>query len=40
MVKTRAIDNTVSRLRNKIEANPSQPRHVITVHGVGYRFEP
>ncbi|MGD8623759.1 MAG: response regulator transcription factor [Anaerolineae bacterium] len=30
----------VRRLREKIEANPSEPRHIITVWGVGYRFEP
>jgi len=30
----------VRRLREKIEADPSQPRHVETVWGVGYRFTP
>jgi DNA-binding response OmpR family regulator len=30
----------VRRLREKIEANPSNPRHIQTVWGVGYRFEP
>ncbi|MEJ2733576.1 MAG: response regulator transcription factor [Anaerolineae bacterium] len=30
----------VRRLREKIEADPSQPRHIQTVWGVGYRFEP
>ena len=30
----------VRRLREKIEVNPSEPRHIITVWGVGYRFEP
>ena len=39
-VVTRTIDNTVARLRGKIEADPSSPRHLITVHGTGYRFEP
>jgi two-component system response regulator RegX3 len=29
----------VRRLRSKIEAEPSQPRRLVTVHGVGYRFE-
>jgi len=28
------------RLREKIEIDPSKPRHVITVWGIGYRFEP
>jgi DNA-binding response OmpR family regulator len=30
----------VRRLREKIEADPSSPRHLVTVWGVGYRFEP
>jgi DNA-binding response OmpR family regulator len=30
----------VRRLRSKIEADPAQPRHLVTVYGVGYRFEP
>jgi DNA-binding response OmpR family regulator len=35
---TRAIDNFVVRLRRYIEDDPSQPRHLQTVRGVGYRF--
>jgi two-component system, OmpR family, alkaline phosphatase synthesis response regulator PhoP len=35
---TRAIDNFIVRLRRYIEAEPSQPRHLLTVRGVGYRF--
>jgi len=30
----------VRRLREKIEDDPSTPRHLITVRGVGYRFDP
>jgi DNA-binding response OmpR family regulator len=30
----------IRRLREKIERDPSDPRHLITVWGVGYRFEP
>jgi DNA-binding response OmpR family regulator len=30
----------VRRLREKIEADPSVPRHLVTVWGVGYRFDP
>ena len=30
----------VRRIRNKIEPDPSDPRHLVTVRGVGYRFEP
>jgi DNA-binding response OmpR family regulator len=35
---TRAIDNFIVRLRRYIEDDPSKPRHVLTVRGVGYRF--
>ena len=35
---TRAIDNFMVRLRRYIEDNPSEPRHLLTVRGVGYRF--
>ncbi|MCI4666345.1 MAG: response regulator [Neomegalonema sp.] len=36
----RSIDNMISRLRRKIEADPSNPRHIKTVWGGGYRFAP
>ena len=36
---TRAIDNFIVRLRRQIEDEPAQPRHLLTVRGVGYRFE-
>jgi DNA-binding response OmpR family regulator len=35
---TRAIDNFVVRLRRYLEDDPAQPRHLLTVRGVGYRF--
>lgn len=35
---TRAIDNFIVRLRRYIEEDPSRPRHLLTVRGVGYRF--
>jgi DNA-binding response OmpR family regulator len=35
---TRAIDNFIVRLRRYIEEEPSKPRHLLTVRGVGYRF--
>ena len=35
---TRAIDNFIVRLRRHIEDDPSRPRHLLTVRGVGYRF--
>ncbi|MET0625821.1 MAG: response regulator transcription factor [Pyrinomonadaceae bacterium] len=37
---TRAIDNFIVRLRKYIEDEPSRPRHLLTVRGVGYRFIP
>ncbi len=30
----------IGRIRSKIEPNPSDPRHILTVWGVGYKFEP
>ncbi len=39
-VQSRTIDTTVQRLRRKIERDPSAPRHLLTVQGLGYRFEP
>jgi DNA-binding response OmpR family regulator len=36
---TRAIDNFIVRLRRYLEENPARPRHLLTVRGVGYRFE-
>ena len=38
-MQTRTVDNQILKLRKKIEINPSRPKHIITVHGVGYRFE-
>lgn len=35
---TRPIDNFIVRLRRYIEEDPTRPRHVTTVRGVGYRF--
>ena len=35
---TRAVDNFMARLRRYIETEPSRPRHLETVRGVGYRF--
>lgn len=34
----RTIDNFVMRLRKLIEADPSQPQHIVSVRGTGYRF--
>ena len=35
----RTVDNFVRNLRVKLEADPNQPAHLVTVHGVGYRFD-
>ncbi len=36
----RAIDNRITRLRRKIEANPRQPTRVVSVFGMGYKLAP
>ncbi|MCH2364743.1 MAG: response regulator transcription factor, partial [Planctomycetes bacterium] len=36
----RTIDNFINRLRQKIEENPLEPRFLLTVRGVGYKFRP
>ncbi len=38
MGESRAVDNIVRRLRNKIEPDPKHPRYILTERGVGYRF--
>ena len=37
---TSTVTVHIRRLRAKIESDPSQPRHIQTVWGVGYRFQP
>jgi DNA-binding response OmpR family regulator len=37
-VGTRTIDTHVLNLRHKLEADPKNPRYLLTVHGVGYRL--
>lgn len=37
---TRAIDNFIVRLRRYVEDDPTKPKHLLTVRGVGYRFVP
>lgn len=34
----RTVDNFINRLRTKIEPDPKNPRHIVTVRGAGYRF--
>jgi DNA-binding response OmpR family regulator len=35
---TRTVDNYILSLRKKIELDPAHPRHLLTVHTVGYKF--
>jgi two-component system response regulator RegX3 len=37
---TKTLDVHVKRLRGKVEPDPSAPRHIVTVRGLGYKFEP
>ena len=37
---TRTVDNHIVSLRRKIEPDPKNPRHILTVHSIGYRFVP
>jgi DNA-binding response OmpR family regulator len=36
----RTVDNFVAQLRGKLERDPDRPRHLVTVRGSGYRFDP
>jgi DNA-binding response OmpR family regulator len=38
MPTTRTVDNFILNLRKKLEENPSKPKHIISVRGIGYRF--
>jgi DNA-binding response OmpR family regulator len=37
---TRTVDNHILRLRQKLESDPSHPSHLLTAHGMGYKFVP
>jgi len=37
---TRTVDNHMLKLRQKLERDPSHPLHLLTVHGLGYKFVP
>lgn len=36
---TRTLDQVIVKIRQKIEPDPASPRHLLTVHGLGYRLE-
>ncbi len=40
MADGRVVDVHVRRLRIKVEADPAEPRHILTARGIGYRFAP
>jgi DNA-binding response OmpR family regulator len=35
---TRTVDTHIAKLRQKIEDRPDDPKHIITIHGIGYKF--
>jgi len=37
---TRTVDNHILRLRQKLENDPADPAHLVTIHGLGYKFMP
>ena len=37
---TRTVDNQILKLRQKLEANPVNPAHLLTMYGAGYKFVP
>jgi DNA-binding response OmpR family regulator len=37
---SRTVDNHVLRLRQKLENDPANPEHLVTIHGLGYKFMP
>ncbi len=37
---TRTVDNQILKLRQRIEEDPTQPEHLLTIYGAGYKFIP
>jgi len=37
---TRTVDNQIMKLRQKLEPDPSNPKHLLTIYGAGYKFVP
>jgi two-component system alkaline phosphatase synthesis response regulator PhoP len=38
MPTTRTVDVHVAWLRRKVEDDPKHPQHILTIHGLGYKF--
>jgi DNA-binding response OmpR family regulator len=39
-ISSRTVDNFIVKLRKNIETNPSRPKHILTIHSVGYKLIP
>ncbi len=37
---TRTVDNQILKLRQKLETDPANPKHLLTIYGAGYKFVP
>ena len=37
-LSTRTVDNFILRLRQKLEPDPGHPKHILTLHGAGYKL--
>jgi len=37
-ISSRTVDNFILKIRQKVEANPANPKHIITLHGIGYKL--
>ncbi len=37
-ISSRTVDNFIAKLRQKVEPSPTKPRHIITIHGTGYKL--
>jgi DNA-binding response OmpR family regulator len=37
---TRTVDNQILKLRQKLEPDPANPKHLLTIYGAGYKFVP
>lgn len=39
-ISSRTVDNFILKIRQKMESDPAHPKHIITIHGVGYKLIP